>query len=98
MTMPAVNNDYPGQGSESAVTTVGLLTADDIGTTDLVVRHEGSTASGRLTNLAIDTEVISDDMLGKKSRSLILSVHVTLTIGSITLGPLRRDHACEVVS
>lgn len=90
--------DNPISADHSPVTTVGLLTADDIGATDLVVRHEGSTVSGRLTNLGIDTEVISDDMLGGRSRSLILSVHVTLTIGSIRLGPLRRDHACEVIS
>lgn len=78
--------------------TLGELTANDIGSTEVIVRHEGSTVTGLLTALQIETELIRDDVLCGKTRSMILSVDISVTIGSIKLGPLKRDHACEVLS
>lgn len=77
---------------------IGALTADDIGTTRLIVQHEGSTISGVLTALQIETEVIHDGKMNGEVTSMILGVYVTVTIGSITVGPLERGHACEVIS
>lgn len=80
------------------ITTVGALAANDIGSARLIVQHEGSTLSGILRTLSIDTETINDTRVGGGSTVHIVAVRVTVTIGSITLGPLSRDHACEVIA
>lgn len=80
------------------MTTIGDLTPNDIGATRMILRHEGSTVSGLLRDLTIDTETITDTKLCEVPKVWTMSVLVTVTIGSITLGPLRRDHPCEVTA
>lgn len=79
-------------------TTVGDLTANDIGNTELIVRHEGSTLSGILNDLEIESEHVTDSSYCGVSKTYLVAVSVTATVGSITVGPLPRDHACEVIS
>lgn len=78
--------------------TVGDLSANDIGTTRLILQHEGSTLSGVLNALRIQSEHVTDSSACGETRSYLVAVGVTVTIGSITVGPLTRDHACEVIS
>lgn len=79
-------------------TSVGDLAANDIGNTELILRHEGSTVSGVLRSLDIDVETITDTNLCEPPKVWTVAVRVTVTIGAITLGPLPRDHACEVIA
>ena len=62
------------------------------------MRHEGSTVSGVLTNLRIEAETISDQRANGETRTLVGAVHLDITVGSITIGPLDRSHPCEVVA
>lgn len=78
--------------------TVGDLTANAIGRDRLIVQHEGSTVSGVLRDLEIDATTMTDASLCEPRRVVTVDVRITITIGSITVGPLHREHACEVIA
>ena len=79
-------------------TTVGQLSADAIGRDRILIQHEGSTISGVLRGLDIEADTFYDSTLADPYRVLTVRVSVRLTIGSITVGPLERDHGCEVLA
>ena len=79
-------------------TTIGDLTPNAIGRNRILVRHEGSTISGLLTDLGIETELVRDSTYCGKDRVILIKVRVTVALGSITIGPLERSHQCEVLS
>ncbi len=80
------------------MSTVGKLSADDIGAKRIIVQHEGSTLSGLLTALDISSEIVTEHQMSGETRHYLVDVKVTLTIGAITIGPLRREHPCEVIA
>lgn len=81
------------------MTTIGDLTPNDIGNTDLIIRHNGSTITGTLMGMHLKTEIQDNPTLCSTDRNLTVThVGVTLVLGSITIGPLERSHACEVIS
>lgn len=79
-------------------TTVGELTANAIGRDRITIHHEGSTVSGLLTNLDITADIITDATLHDPHRVIIADVRVAITLGSITLRGLRREHPCKAIS
>ena len=82
----------------TTASTVGALTADAIGRDRIIIQHEGSTVSGMLVDLGIDADVLVDSTLTEPRRTIVADVRVTITLGSITIGGLRREHPCEVIA
>lgn len=81
------------------MTTIGDLTANQIGRTRFIVRHAGSTVSGLLMGLDIETTVMHRQRIGDRgTENVITRVDITITLGSITIGPLDRDHPVEAIS
>lgn len=79
--------------------TIGHLCANDIGSTEISVRHEGATISGILTVLQIEAERHQVRQWGSREPERdAWVVTLTITIGSITLSGLPRDHPMEVIS
>ena len=79
-------------------TTVGQLSADAIGRDRILIQHEGSTISGVLRGLDIEADTLTAATHADPHRVFTGDVSVRLTIGSITVGPLERDHGCEVIA
>lgn len=80
------------------MTTIGELTPNMIGRKHVRVTHEGATVSGELRALDIETSTTSDGTYADLRGVQVNKVLVTVTLGSITLGPLERRHHCEVVA
>ena len=80
------------------MTTIGDLTANHIGNTRFIIQHAGSTVSGLLMSLDIETTVMRRQRVGERDTGNVMTgVHITITLGSITVGPLDRDHPVEVI-
>lgn len=82
----------------TTATTVGALAADAIGRDRIIVQHEGSTLSGLLVDLSIDSDVLVDGTWAEPSRTIVADVRVSITLGAITIAGLRREHPCEVIA
>lgn len=80
------------------MTTIGDLTPNLIGRKNVCVTHEGATVAGELRALDIETSTISDGTYADPHRVQVADVRVTITLGSITLGPLDRSHPCELLA
>lgn len=80
------------------MTTIGDLPPNAIGRDRIIIQHEGSTVSGLLTGLRIETALIYDASADGTTRTWIGKVDVTVTVGSISIGPLNRAHPCEVIA
>ena len=86
-------------GAEEETTTLGDLSANHIGRTRFIIRHAGSAVSGLLMGLEIETQVMHRQRLGERdSENVITGVDITITLGSITIGPLNRDYPVEAIS
>lgn len=79
-------------------THVGQLCADDIGATEIMVRHQETTIGGLVENLDLDVSRDQAYNMGGRPVRTIHTVHVAVTIGTITLDDLPRDHPMEVIS
>lgn len=79
-------------------TTVGALAADAIGRDRITIQYEGSTVSGMLRALDIDADVLTDGTWAEPHRTIVADVRVSITLGSITICGLSRQHPCEVIS
>lgn len=75
---------------------LGELNAGMIGNTVIEVAHEGARVKGMLTGLSIDTEVETWLRMNGDESHRRYDVDVTVTIGSVTIGPLRRDYPCVI--
>lgn len=84
--------------TQTSPSTVGALSADAIGRDRIIVQHEGSTLSGLLVDLSIDADVLVDGTWAEPSRTIVADVRVSITLGSITIAGLRREHPCEVIA
>lgn len=81
------------------MTTIGDLNANDIGKTRFTIQHAGSTVSGLLMGLGVDAESMEQQRSCKRDAEPVISrVYVTLTLGSITIGPLDRAYPIEVIA
>lgn len=80
------------------MSTIGDLTPNDIGNTDLLIQHDGSTVTGRLMHMHIDTNRTEERVLCEREPRITVEVGVTVTLGSITLDMLPCDHAVEVIA
>lgn len=80
--------------------TIGDLTLNDIGRTHIRVTHQDVTIDGPLRGIDLDINTIDVKTMNGTTvypRGSV-QVHVTLTIGQITLTGLSRDHVCEVLA
>lgn len=82
----------------TTTSTVGALAADAIGRDRITIQHEGSTVSGMLLALDIDADVLVDSTLCEPRRTIVADVRISVTLGSIAIGGLRREHPCEVIA
>lgn len=81
------------------MTTIGDLTANHIGNARFIIQHAGSTVSGLLLGLDIETTAMHRQRVGERdTEKVITGVHITITLGSITIGPLDRNHPVEAIS
>lgn len=81
------------------MTTIGDLNANDIGKSRFIIQHAGSTVSGLLMGLGVEVESMDRQRLSERdSEPVITGVDVTLTLGSITIGPLDRAYPIEAIS
>lgn len=81
------------------MTTIGDLNANQIGKSRFIIQHAGSTVSGLLMGLGVEVESMEQQRLCERDSEPVISrVHVTLTLGSITIGPLGRAYPIEVIA
>lgn len=80
------------------MTTIGDLTPNMIGRDRIIIQHDGSTVSGLLAGLDIDTTSVYDNALTGYATRYVRVAGVTVTLGSVIIGPLDCSHTVEVIA